>query len=65
MKFIKIKSIEILTNGSLNLTKTGFAKPGQIFFYKKDYKNLEFFQKQKNFSKIEVSNNCYKTYYKF
>ena len=65
MKFIKIKSVEILTNGSLNLTKTGFVKPGQTFFYKKDYKSLEFAQKQKNISKFELSNNFYKSHYKF
>ena len=65
MKFIKIKSLEILTNGSLNFTTTGLIKSGQTFFYKKDYKSLEFYQKQKNISKFEVSNNLYKTYYKF
>ena len=65
MKFIKIKSIEILTNGSLNFTITGLMQPGQTFFYKKDYKSLEFAQKQKNISKFELSNNFYKSHYKF
>ena len=65
MKFIKIKSIEILTNGSLNFKITGLITPGQTFLYKKDYKSLEFAQKQKNILKFEVSNNVYKTYYKF
>jgi hypothetical protein len=65
MKFIKIKSVEIFTNGSLNFNTTGLISTGQTFFYKKDYKSLEFAQKQKNISKFEVSNNSYKTYYKF
>ena len=65
MKFIKIKSIEILTNGSLNFTITGLMQPGQTFLYKKDYKSLEFAQKQKNISKFELSNNFYKSHYKF
>jgi hypothetical protein len=65
MKFIKIKSVEILTNGSLNFTATGCMGSGQTIFYKKDYKSLEFAQKQKNISKFEVSNNFYKTHYKF
>lgn len=65
MKFIKIKSVEIFTNGSLNLTTTNCTGSGQTIFYKKDYKTLEFAQKQKNISKFEVSNNFYKTHYKF
>jgi hypothetical protein len=65
MKFIKIKSVEILTNGSLNFIRTNFGVSGQTIFYKKDYKSLEFAQKQKNISKFEVSNNFYKTHYKF
>jgi hypothetical protein len=65
MAFIKIKSVEILTNGSLNFANTGLRRLVQIIFYKKDYKSLEFAQKQQNISNFEVSNNLYKTYYKF
>ena len=65
MKFIKIKSIEILTNGSLNFTVTGLMDSGQVFFYKKDYKSLELAQKQKNISKFEISDNFYLARYKF
>ena len=65
MKFIKIKSIEILTNGSLNITVKSLMESKQIFLYKKDYKSLELAQKQKNISKFEISNNFYKTHYKF
>ena len=65
MKFIKIKSVEILTNGSLNFTTTGLLRPGQTICYKKDYKSLEFAQKQKNIFKLEMANNFYKTHYKF
>ena len=65
MKFIEIKSIEILTNGSLNFTAIGLTRPGQTFFYKKDCKSFDFVQTQKNISKFELSNNFYKTQYKF
>jgi hypothetical protein len=64
MKFIKIKSLEILTNGSLNFIQTGLIKLGQTLIHKKDYKSLELSQKQKNISKFEISNNFYKTHYK-
>lgn len=64
MKFSKIKSIEILTNGSLNFDKTGFIRPEQVLVNKKDYKNLLFVQKTQTISKFEVSNNVYKTHYK-
>ena len=64
MKFIVIKSLEILTNGSLNFIKTSCIKTGQTLIYKKDYKSLELSQKQKNISKFEISNNFYKTHYK-
>ena len=64
MKFIKIKSIEILTNGSLNITVKSLMESKQIFLYKKDYKSLELAKKQKNISTFEISNNFYKTHYK-
>ena len=41
MKFIKIKSLEILTNGSLNFIQTGLIKLGQTLIHKKDDKSLE------------------------
>ena len=64
MKFIKIKSIEILTNGSLNFNKSGFMKYTQVLVYKKDYKNLTFANKTQTISKFETSNNVFKTHYK-
>lgn len=65
MKSIKIKCIEILTNGSLNITVKSLMESRQVFLYKKDYKSLELAQKQKNISKFEISNNFHKTHYKF
>lgn len=65
MKLIKIKSIEILTNGSLNITQTSLLSPKQIIIYKKDYKSLKFYKKIKNISNFKMSNKFYKTQYKF
>lgn len=65
MKFIKLKSIEILTNGSINFNKTAFIKAKQVYIYKKDVKSLILIHKVKNFSNYKSSNNIYKTHYKF
>ena len=64
MKFIKLKSIEILTNGSLNFTKTSFIKSYQISMHKKDYKSLSLTQKTKEILKYKSFNNFYRAHYK-
>ena len=64
MKFIKIKSVEILTNGSLNFNTTGFIRPGQTLIFKQDYKSLDLSQKQKNRFKFDTYSKSYKTHYK-
>lgn len=63
MKFIKTKSVEILTNGSLNFTES-LTIPKQLFVYKKDHKSMNFSQKFKNTSNNEKYNSAYKNYYK-
>ena len=47
MKFVKLKLIEIFTNGSLNFIKLGW-KSSQIYINQKDYKNSIFMKKTKS-----------------
>lgn len=64
MKFIKTKSIEILTNGSINLTEI-LTFPKQISVFKKDYKNLNFSKKTRTILNNKKYSSLYKNYYKF
>ena len=47
MKLIKIKSAQIFSNGSLNLSNKNFIKFKQFNFCEKDHKNFFLNQKEK------------------
>ena len=61
MKFIKIRSIEILTNGCLNLSSNNLK---QITVYEKDYKNLTLAKKLTKEKNLSFSHNLYKSKYR-
>ena len=65
MKLIKIKTIEISTNGCLIFFYANPSKLIQVKTHVKDYKNLSFTQKQKKNIKTVFSKNFYKKKYKF
>ena len=64
-EFMKIKKIEVFTNGSVNFNDFCFTLPGQVILNKKDHKNIAFTQKNKAVSNFELNKNFYKAYYKF
>lgn len=68
MKTISIKTLEILTDGSLNFCYKNLNSAKQTLFYEKDYKTSTFskklFKKQTAYNH-NLSPNSYKLKYKF
>ena len=60
MKFIKIRSIEILTNGCLNFSNANLFKLNQIKINEKDYNTLIVSQKQQK----TLNKKSFETIYK-
>lgn len=60
MKLIKLRSIEILTNGCLNFSYANPSKLKQIKINEKDYNTLVMSQKQKTNSNKSFSGTIYK-----
>ena len=65
MKFRKLRSIEIFSNGSLNFTYANSTQFKQLSIHEKDYKNSPLSQKYKEKYKIYASINTYKKKYNF
>ena len=65
MKVIKIKNIEIFSNGSLNFSYIKFTREKQIIFHNKDHKNSLYNSKQNKRSHFKSSQISYKTKYGF
>ena len=66
MKIINIRSIEILTDGTINFSYI-FSKSGkQVTLYEKDAKNSIFSKKYEKNQQVQVlSRTSYKSRYKF
>lgn len=66
MNAVKVKFVEIFTNGTISFQYKRFKFPKQAVFYEKDFKNSLFSKKlTKIYSSYNVSKNSYKSKYKF
>jgi hypothetical protein len=64
-EMIDIKTIKILSDGTLNFAIVGLKSLKQIKFYEKDYKNhLKFKRPTKYSSTRNVTKNAFKSKYK-
>jgi hypothetical protein len=64
MRFVKFKSAQIFSNGSLLLCDSNLIKPKMIDFLEKDLKNMELNKKKKFINQVKLKySSTYKNRY--